>query len=170
MQSCKDIRLMLIAISIMLTGCDNKRPVADTSNIPTKANQRKFAEIEELSRASCLCKLAERKSPLIDDQLKTATKLLLIESMAESSAPLTGSYVCFPELGEHACISTYYFTSADNEPRLCDLNQVNRVERAWKLASRAADPFAEAQTAAMLAELSKLKEEQKKAIPSSACK
>ena len=170
MQSCKDIRLVLIAIFILLTGCDDKPPVTDTPNILTTENQRKFAEIEELSRASCLCKLTERKSPSIDDQLKAATKSLRSESMGESSTPLAGSYVCFPELGERACVSTYYLVSATNEASLCDLNQVKRIERAWTLASRAADPFAEEQTKAMLAELSKLKGELKKSIPSSACK
>jgi hypothetical protein len=170
MKRCWELA-MAAAIGLpLLSSCGEQKPVvSNANNRQTSANQQ-FAKIEKLSRESCLCKLSGRLSPMIDDQLALATRSLKVDRFGESSAPLAGSYDCYPELGERACVSQYYVVGAKNEPYICDLDQVKRLEAAWNSVSRADDPRGSKAKAAMMADLGRLKSDLVKSIPKSACK
>lgn len=168
MQSRECMGSLLLTLSISLSGCDNQQPLADDLGAQ-KAAQQQFANIERLNRQSCLCKLVGRETATIDAQLQRATKSLRVEQAGESSAPLAGIYDCYPEIGSKACLSKYYLTTAPNEPHICDLGQVERLETAWKSVPSDTDALGDKANAAILGELAKLKEELRKSIPQSAC-
>ena len=169
MQRSKQLAIAMITSLLLLSSCSEQTSgVGNVEPRQTSAKQ-KFAEIEKLSHQSCLCNLSGRTSPILNDKLKLATQGLKVEGFGESSAPLAWVYDCYPELGEKACVSEYYITSAESETYVCNLDQVDRLENAWESASSSTDPRGMKSKAAMMAELEKVQEELKKSIPPSAC-
>jgi hypothetical protein len=158
MESRECLGFLFLTLSISLSGCDSQKPLADDLRAQKPAQQQ-FANIERLDRQSCLCKLVGRETAKIDAELQNATKSLKVEQIAESSAPLAGIYDCYPEIGNKACLSKYYQVAAPNEPHICDLGQVERLETVWKSVPSDTDHRGDKANAAMLGELAKLKDD-----------
>lgn len=106
---------------------------------------------------------------MIDERLKAATAGLKVTPEAESSVPIMGRYDCYPELGENACTATFAVGTALGAPRVCSLDQVDRLEKAFLSTESAPDGTTDVGIAAMAKELSLIRQELRKTIPQSAC-
>lgn len=170
MQRSKNLVAALIASILFLSGCDSTNTAKVVTSKERHYGAQRFLKIKQLASQSCMCRLVGMPSTEVDQRLSLATSGLKIEIYGESSAPLAGYYECFPELGENACISTYYFVSAPEDPRICKLEQLKRLKDALKSVPPLVDPKADAANEAMLIELLKIKADVKKSMPAHACR
>jgi hypothetical protein len=169
MQSSQQLATAMIMSLLFLSSCSEQTSGVGNAEALRTSTKQKFAEIEKLSRQSCLCHLSDRISPILTGKLKRATQGLKIEGAGESSAPLAGSYDCFPELGGKACVSKFYITIAETETYVCTLGQLRRLENAWQTGLSSTDPRRMKSKAALMAELEKIQGELKTSIPPMAC-
>jgi hypothetical protein len=153
----------------LLSGCGAPKPVDQSVRSEKTAVDPRFNRIKTLTQQSCLCELAGRDHRKIDVALKAATTELQTESFAESSAPLASLSDCYPELGDEACTTSYYPTSAPDSFRACTMDQVQDLETAWRSGDAARNGSAEAGNSAMLKRLAAMRQELAKSIPLSAC-
>ncbi|MBB6426049.1 hypothetical protein [Sphingopyxis sp. JAI128] len=158
--------MLLIAVAVLAGSCASPSGSGSSSEGRATAIDPK---IERLARQSCLCKFAGHDSSKVDEALKTATAGLETGGFGESSAPLAGSYTCYPELGERACTATYYVTGSQDSPDVCNLDQVTELEKAWKSAPPARDGSTGAANDALQKRLSELRRSVANSIPASAC-
>jgi len=170
MQARRSALLMVVVIANLLGSCSPPDTSSAQANdaAPSAADPR-FIKVEKLARQSCLCKLAGHDSSKVDAALDAATAGLEVGGFVESSTPLSGDYTCYPELGERACVATYYFPSSPNAPRVCNLEQVADLEKAWKSASLTSDGSTDAAHVVLQKRLSELRRSVASAIPQSAC-
>ena len=152
----------------LLTGCGASKPVDPPATSDKMTVDPRFDRIRTLTEQSCLCELAGRDHSKIDAALKAATARLQSKGFAESSAPLASLSVCYPELGDQACTASYYPTSAPDSFRVCNMDQVQVLETAWRSADTAGNGSAEAGNSAMLKRLAAMRQELAKSIPPSA--
>lgn len=153
----------------LLSGCDTSKPADPPVTSAKKAIDPRFSRIETLAQQSCLCELAGRDHTQIDLALKAATQGLQVEGFVETSAPLAGLGNCYPELGENACTTVYYPTSAPDSLRVCNLDQVEELEKIWRTADSARGGSAEAADGALLKRAAAMRQELAKSIPLSTC-
>ena len=153
----------------LLSGCGASKPVDPPATSEKMTVDPRFGRIKNLTEQSCLCELAGRDHSKIDAALKAATAGLQTEGFAESSAPLASLSACYPELGDQACTASYYPTSAPESFRVCNMDQVQDLETAWRSADTAGNGSAEAGNSAMLKRLAAMRQELAKSIPQSAC-
>ena len=165
MRSREGLKFTCLVLLLTLAGCDADRPKSDTQ----AATQERFAAMKTLDQQSCLCKLTGQKAPKIDAELQRLKRYLKADTAGESSAPLAGVYECYPELGKNACLPRYYLVAVKHEAFVCELEQAERLEAAWRSGFSLSDPRTQKAEAAMLGELSKLKLEVKNSLPPSVC-
>jgi hypothetical protein len=153
----------------MLSGCGASKPADPPATSEKMTVDPRFDRIKTLTQQSCLCELAGRNHSKIDAALKAATAGLQSEGFAESSAPLASLSDCYPELGDQACTVSYYPTSVPDSFRVCNMDQVQDLETAWRSADTVGNGSAEAGNSAMLKRLAAMRQELAKSIPSSTC-
>lgn len=154
---------------VLLSGCDAATPADPATSAEHKTVNPRFAKIKNLAQQSCSCKLVGRESKNIDERLKAAAAGLKVSEEAESSAPLVGRYDCYPELGENACTAAFSVGTSASAPRVCNVDQVKRLEKAFLSTDPAPDGTTKAGAIAMEKELSIIRQELAKSIPQSAC-
>ena len=154
----------------LLSGCDASKPADQPATSAKTTVDPRFSRIENLAQQSCLCELAGREHTQIDAALKAATAGLQADGIVETSAPLAGLGDCYPELGENACTTVYYPTSAPDSLRVCNLDQVEELEKAWRAADSVSNGSAEAANGAMLKRAAAMRQELASSIPQSVCK
>ena len=153
----------------LLSSCGAPKPVDQPVRSEKMTVDPRFGRIKTLTQQSCLCELAGRDHSKIDAALKAATAGLQSEGFAESSAPLASLSDCYPELGDQACTTSYYPTSAPESFRVCNMDQVQDLETAWRSGDAARNGSAEAGNSAMLKRLAAIRQELAESIPPSAC-
>ncbi|WP_179101955.1 hypothetical protein [Sphingopyxis sp. KK2] len=132
--------------------------------------------VVKLGDQSCLCAMAGRDTSKLDRELERLTASLETKTWMTSSVPLRADGVCYPQLGERACVGRVVIThSRSDTDFVCTGKQADELLAVWEGAAtdgRTYESLVAAdkkRDAALLKRLRAMHAEAAAKIPQSAC-
>jgi hypothetical protein len=126
--------MIIASVSALLSACgdnDARRPSARLTTASAKDVGRRLDAIQAVATLECQCLMAGRDVRALKARYSRLTDGLSEQGFATSSVPVSYESVCFPELGENACISTRAYLPPSGEDFVCSEAQGIEIEHVW---------------------------------------
>ena len=158
--------------TIVMAGCNAPAPEISEA----KRKQIQFDRIAKIGDQSCLCAMAGRDTSRLDRELKRLTASLETKTWMTSSSPLRADSVCYPQIGERACVGRIVVTHSRLESDfVCTEEQADELQKIWDAAApddgtiEGWNKTRKKRDEALLARLKAMHAEAAAQIPQSAC-
>lgn len=155
-------RLAIIgAFALVSCGAPDKgdRASSDTPDL---------AKLQELASHDCACRLAGHKTSRHGAEYDRLTRALEKSGVATSSVPVSYDSVCFPALGENACVLTGGYIPPDASNFVCTEEQGIALEALWSEVDEKSGSVEKAD-AAVLLRLAEMRAEAKQTLKAADC-
>ena len=140
------------------------------SNVGSQSDsEERIEELSNLAERKCLCRMADRNVAALEREIGRLTSDLKITSMASSSEPLSQELICFPELGEHACVIDQARFVYGEDDFACTAAQATELETIWFRTFSLEDESGSAANAALQSRLSVMRQELRETLTQAEC-
>ena len=143
----------MAAVAGLVSGCADPKP----STEPTI--KRELEKLEKLAEQDCMCRMAGLETSILRDEFERLTHGREQTGSATSSIPVSYEIVCFPDLGETACISAGGYLPPNSDNFICSEAQAMELETVWSAVQAGGRGSIEESGAAMLARLEGMRAE-----------
>ena len=141
---------------------------APESESRTRLPEPSLETLDRLAERACLCGMAGRDFSAITTEFERLTAGLSDEGLGTASTPLSSDIVCFPELGERACVLTQMHVVASPQDFVCTEDQASELETVWNRLLPESGHTAAADTA-LLERLNAMRDDLKLSLAAETC-
>ena len=164
--------IIIASVSALLSACgdnDTRDPSARLTTASAKDVGRRLDGIQAVATLECQCLMAGRDVRALKARYSRLTHGLSEEGFATSSVPISYESVCFPELGENACISTRAYIPPSGKDFVCTEPQGIEIEHVWNDAMPAGGGETAMADQAAERRIAEMREEMKRKISQADC-